>query len=143
MRDELLGHASKDADFLVPGVDIEGLRAALEPHGRTEELVVAGRSVGVRFYPRDKGVRRKARTGIELAPPRRSADQTPPVDRVPDYLRRALKLRPAAYDFFFGLAPGYRRLYVRWIDSAKRPETKRRRLQQALDRLSARHKPTL
>ena len=53
MRDELLGHEAKDADFLVPGVDIEGLRAALEPHGRAEELVVAGRPVGVRFYPRD------------------------------------------------------------------------------------------
>ena len=53
MRDALLGRDSKDADFLVPGVDIAGLRAALEPHGRTEELVVAGRPVGVRFYPRD------------------------------------------------------------------------------------------
>src|ERR1041385_5521804 len=29
VRDELLGHESKDADFLVPGVDTEGLRAAL------------------------------------------------------------------------------------------------------------------
>src|SRR3954447_11949351 len=32
VRDELLGHDSKDADFLVPGVDIEGLREALPPH---------------------------------------------------------------------------------------------------------------
>jgi tRNA nucleotidyltransferase (CCA-adding enzyme) len=77
VRDELLGHASKDADFLVPRVDIEGLRAALEPHGRTEELVVAGRSVGVRFYPRDREVRRNARTGIELAPPRREVSTGP------------------------------------------------------------------
>ena len=44
VRDELLGHEAKDADFLVPGVDIEGLRAALEPHGRTEELVEIGRA---------------------------------------------------------------------------------------------------
>ena len=51
VRDELLGRDSKDADFLVPGVDIEGLRAALEPHGRVEELVVAGRPVGVRLLP--------------------------------------------------------------------------------------------
>jgi tRNA nucleotidyltransferase (CCA-adding enzyme) len=77
VRDELLGHESKDADFLVPGVDIEGLRAALEPHGRTEELVVAGRPVGVRFYPRDADVRKRVRGGIEVAPPRREVSTGP------------------------------------------------------------------
>src|SRR6184192_3659211 len=77
VRDELLGHESKDADFLVPGVDIEGLRAVLEPHGRTEELVVAGRPVGVRFYPRDAEMRRRVRTGIEVAPPRREVSTGP------------------------------------------------------------------
>ena len=77
VRDELLGHEAKDADFLVPGVDLDGLRAALEPHGRTEELVVAGRPVGVRFHPRDPEVRKLARAGIELAPPRREVSTGP------------------------------------------------------------------
>jgi tRNA nucleotidyltransferase (CCA-adding enzyme) len=77
VRDTLLGRESKDADFLVPGTDIAGLRAALAPHGRTEELVVAGRPVGVRFYPRDAAVRRLARGGIELAPPRREVSTGP------------------------------------------------------------------
>jgi tRNA nucleotidyltransferase (CCA-adding enzyme) len=77
VRDELLGADAKDADFLVPGVDIEGLRAALEPHGRAEELVVAGRPVGVRFFPRDPGVRKLVRAGIELAPPRRELSTGP------------------------------------------------------------------
>ena len=54
VRDELLGLDSKDADFLVPGVDTDGLRAALAPHGRVEDLVVAGRLVGVRLYPREQ-----------------------------------------------------------------------------------------
>jgi len=94
-------------------------------------------------YARLRADGRLTAAGRKLAPLRRSGGQAPPVDRVPDYLRRALKLRPAAHDFFFGLAPSYRRLYVRWIDSAKRPETKRRRLQQALERLTARHKPGL
>ena len=70
VRDELLGLDSKDADFLVPAVDVEGLRAALEPHGRVEDLVVAGRLVGVRLHPRDRGVRALAPAGIEFAPPR-------------------------------------------------------------------------
>ena len=45
VRDELLGLESKDADFLVPGLDTEGLRAALEPYGRVDDLVVADRLV--------------------------------------------------------------------------------------------------
>src|SRR5437762_10472157 len=49
VRDELLGHESKDADFLVAGLDTDGLKRALEPHGRVEDLVVAGRLVGVRL----------------------------------------------------------------------------------------------
>ena len=70
VRDELLGLESKDADFLVPGVDYDGLRRALEPHGKVEEFEVAGRRVGARLYPRDKSVRAAAPAGIEFAPPR-------------------------------------------------------------------------
>src|SRR6202007_2105804 len=70
VRDELLGLESKDADFLVPGVDTEQLRAALAPHGRVEDLVVAGRLVGVRLLPRDRRIRELTPAGIEFAPPR-------------------------------------------------------------------------
>jgi tRNA nucleotidyltransferase/poly(A) polymerase len=77
VRDELLGLESKDADFLVPGVDIEALRGALAPHGNAEPLVVAGRAVGVRFFPRDKAVRALVPNGIELAPPRREVSTGP------------------------------------------------------------------
>ena len=70
VRDELLGLDSKDADFVVPGVDVEGLRKLLEPKGRVEEFEVAGRLVGVRLYPRDAELRRLAPSGIEFAPPR-------------------------------------------------------------------------
>jgi tRNA nucleotidyltransferase (CCA-adding enzyme) len=70
VRDELLGLESKDADFVVPGVDHEGLRAALEPHGRVEDLEVGGRRVGARLYPHDRELRRVAPAGIEFSPPR-------------------------------------------------------------------------
>jgi len=70
VRDELVGLESKDADFLVPGVDTEQLRAALAPHGRVEDLVVAGRLVGVRLLPRDRRIRELTPAGIEFAPPR-------------------------------------------------------------------------
>src|SRR3954470_17138931 len=77
VRDELLGLDSKDADFLVPGLDTEGLRAALAPHGRVEDLVVAERLVGVRLHPRDGRIRKLTPAGIEFAPPRKEVSTGP------------------------------------------------------------------
>ncbi|HEY3921252.1 MAG TPA: HD domain-containing protein [Gaiellaceae bacterium] len=77
VRDELLGLDSKDADFLVPAVDAQTLRARLEPHGRVEELTVAGKLVGMRLYPRDQEIRSLAPAGIEFAPPRREVSTGP------------------------------------------------------------------
>jgi len=77
VRDELLGRDSKDADFLVPGVDAEGLRSLLAPHGKVEELLVARKPVGMRLYPRDRAVRELAPAGIEFAPPCREVSTGP------------------------------------------------------------------
>jgi len=70
VRDELLGVAHADEDFLVPGVDQAQLRALLQPHGRVEEMEVHGQLVGVRLHPHDRLVRSLAPAGIELTPPR-------------------------------------------------------------------------
>ncbi|MFN2472108.1 MAG: CCA tRNA nucleotidyltransferase [Gaiellaceae bacterium] len=70
VRDELLGKPLRDTDFVVPGVGHAELKAALEPHGRVEDLVVADRRVGIRLHPRDPAARALAPAGIEFAPPR-------------------------------------------------------------------------
>jgi poly(A) polymerase/tRNA nucleotidyltransferase (CCA-adding enzyme) len=70
VRDELLGKPIRDTDFVVPGVGHAELRAALEPHGKVEDLVVGGQNVGARLVPRERAVRRLAPAGIEFAPPR-------------------------------------------------------------------------
>jgi tRNA nucleotidyltransferase/poly(A) polymerase len=70
VRDELLGLEPLEADFMVSGVGHSELRAALEPHGKVEDLVVAGQRVGLRLYPREPEIRRAAPAGIEFAPPR-------------------------------------------------------------------------
>ena len=77
VRDELLGKEAPDEDFLVPRVGHTELRAALEPHGRVEDLEVMDRLVGVRFFPRDPDARRLAPKGIELTPPRRERSTGP------------------------------------------------------------------
>ena len=77
VRDELLGLEHADEDFLVPGLDHFGLRAALEPHGRVEDMEVHGQLVGIRFHPDDRTVRALAPSGIELTPPRRERSTGP------------------------------------------------------------------
>ncbi len=70
VRDELLGVPVRELDFVVPGVGHAELRAALEPHGKVEDLVVADQHVGVRLLPRDQQVRALQPAGLEFAPPR-------------------------------------------------------------------------
>jgi putative nucleotidyltransferase with HDIG domain len=70
VRDELLGLPVQELDFVVPGVGHAELRAALEPHGRVEDLVVAEQRVGLRLHPRDREARALQPQGIEFAPPR-------------------------------------------------------------------------
>jgi uncharacterized protein YdeI (YjbR/CyaY-like superfamily) len=55
---------------------------------------------------------------------------------VPAYLRRALRANERARAFFNALAPSYRRLYVDWIDSARREDTRDRRLAYAIEKLA-------
>jgi tRNA nucleotidyltransferase (CCA-adding enzyme) len=72
VRDTLRGLIPKDVDFLVRGHPVEDMLRELRRHGHAEELVVAGRVVGVRFWP-SWGPRQ----GIEVVPPRREVPLLP------------------------------------------------------------------
>jgi Bacteriocin-protection, YdeI or OmpD-Associated/Domain of unknown function (DUF1905) len=54
---------------------------------------------------------------------------------VPDDLSAALDHDDAARRFFDGLAYTHRKEWVRWVEDAKRPETRERRLEATLDAL--------
>lgn len=45
---------------------------------------------------------------------------------------RALRARPGAWRFFQAQPPGYRRLMTFWVMSAKKPETRQRRLERLI-----------
>ena len=60
-------------------------------------------------------------------------DRAPRTLPVPPDLRAGLKHHPKARKAFEALAPGTRRQFIQWYDSAKAPETRRRRLDRAIE----------
>ncbi|HET6203823.1 MAG TPA: YdeI/OmpD-associated family protein [Planctomycetota bacterium] len=79
--------------------------------------------------------------GIRRPPTDRGYDPRPPRFQMPAtlprYIRTALRKQPAAWRTFEGLPPSQRRRYVGSIESAKREDTKARRLQEAVRLLAA------
>ena len=75
--------------------------------------------------------------GLERPPTERSYAPKPTIPKMPRYIAEALRERPKALGHFRGLPPSQRRLFMGWIDSAKKRETKLRRLAEALRLLSA------
>jgi uncharacterized protein YdeI (YjbR/CyaY-like superfamily) len=76
---------------------------------------------------------RLAKPGRERPPTGRVDDRPrPSVPELPAYVRRALTARPRAWQAFRQLAPSRRRLYVRWVHSARREETRARRLREVV-----------
>ncbi len=51
-------------------------------------------------------------------------------------IEKSLKANQKAWDNFNQLAPGYRKQYVGWLQSAKRPETREKRLKEAIELLA-------
>jgi uncharacterized protein YdeI (YjbR/CyaY-like superfamily) len=89
-------------------------------------------------YARMKASGRLKPAGLRLAPTDRSGDAPrPSVDHIPRYIEQDLKRHRAAWEYFQTLAPSHRRNYVAWIDSAKRKETKAKRLSEAIKKLTA------
>src|SRR5207245_4182887 len=76
--------------------------------------------------------------GLRLAPTNRSGDAPrPSASVISPYIERAFKTNPRARRYFEQLAPSYRRMYIGWIESAKREETRTKRLSEALSLLAA------
>jgi uncharacterized protein YdeI (YjbR/CyaY-like superfamily) len=76
--------------------------------------------------------------GLKRGPTGRSGDAPrPSVHLIPSYLENQLKANPLAWNYFEQLAPSHRRAYIGWIDSAKREETREKRLREAIGMLAA------
>ena len=76
--------------------------------------------------------------GLRRPPTKRSGDAPrPSLSAIPTYITQALKKNARARLSFEELAPSHRRAYVGWIDSAKKQETKEKRLREAIEMLAA------
>jgi uncharacterized protein YdeI (YjbR/CyaY-like superfamily) len=60
---------------------------------------------------------------------------------VPEDLQSALAKRPEAMKNFNEFAPSTRLMYAYWVDSAKRAETRKRRIQEVVERSIVKKKP--
>lgn len=79
-----------------------------------------------------------AEPGVARPPTRRSGDAAKiSATKIPSDIEEKLKTNPLAWQNFLNLAPSYRRNYIGRIDAAKRPETREKRLLEALELLEA------
>lgn len=61
----------------------------------------------------------------------------PQQDTLPEDIARALAAEPKASEFFSSLATFYRNTYIKWIESAKKPETRAARIAEMIGLLKA------
>jgi uncharacterized protein YdeI (YjbR/CyaY-like superfamily) len=78
--------------------------------------------------------------GIVAAPTNSTYAPRPVIPKLPTYIVRALKTNSKAWKFFRKLAPTDRRSFVGWIHTAKRPETRERRIRESIRVLAAGNK---
>ncbi|HEU5238127.1 MAG TPA: YdeI/OmpD-associated family protein, partial [Pyrinomonadaceae bacterium] len=80
---------------------------------------------------------RLAPPGFAAAPTANSYKPHPAIPELPAYIAKAFKTNPKAWQNFQTLAQTYRRDFVVWIHTAKRPVTRYSRIRQSIELLSA------
>ena len=72
-------------------------------------------------------------TDAGVKPPQKKKAEAKAPAATPEDLRTALDANPAAAATFDGFSPSCRREYVEWVTEAKRPETRAKRIAQAVE----------
>jgi uncharacterized protein YdeI (YjbR/CyaY-like superfamily) len=80
------------------------------------------------------------KAGLAAAPTNNDYAARPAVPELPGYIAEVFQKDVKAWEFFQELAPSYRRYFIGWIHSAKRPETREKRIRESVRLLAARKK---
>jgi len=118
----------------VPEFIQEGLKSNKKARANFDDLTPSRQRryvIWITSVKRDETQRERLREIIELL-----AQSKNPGDIIPEFVEKALNANKKARTNFQNLAPSYRRLYIRWITSAKREETRKRRLMEAIGLLA-------
>jgi uncharacterized protein YdeI (YjbR/CyaY-like superfamily) len=78
-----------------------------------------------------------APAGLATAPTKNTYAPKPDIPELPGYIATAIKPNPEAWSFFQALPRRERRNFVVWIHTAKRPETRERRIGESIALLAA------
>jgi uncharacterized protein YdeI (YjbR/CyaY-like superfamily) len=78
-----------------------------------------------------------AAAGLAAAPTEKRYALRSRIPELPAYIASAFKTNEKAWKTFQALAPTYRRHFVVWIETARRPETRERRIRESIELLSA------
>ena len=78
-----------------------------------------------------------APAGLAAAPTDNTYGPRPVIPALPTYIAKAIKANAKAWKFFRELAPTHRRNFVAWIHTAKRPDTRERRIRESISLLAA------
>ena len=70
--------------------------------------------------------------GLGAAPTKQTYAPRPVIPELPVDIAKALKTNSKAWEFFRKLAPTHRRLFVVWIHTAKRLETREKRIRESI-----------
>ncbi len=76
-------------------------------------------------------------SGLAASPTGNNHAPHPPIPELLSYVAKAFRTNPRAWRYFRGLAPTYRRDFVKWIHTAKRPETRAKRIRESIRLLSS------
>ena len=117
----------------------QGMKTVPGPDRAKADIAMGclGRITCLTDLPNDRTMLCLLRTAVQLnesgVPARLSAIATAkPAPRVPADLATALRKHPAAAATFRQFSPSHRREYIGWLTEAKRPETRRKRLDTTL-----------
>lgn len=102
-----------------------GVRGSLGSDGEHYFLLLGA------AWRRDNGLDAGAQVNVILSP------EGPQSEQVSPDVAKALKAEPHAKAFFEALATFYRNTYIKWIESAKRPETRAARIAEMIKLLKA------
>ena len=88
-------------------------------------------------WERLKKAGRLTAAGLAAAPGEVTYPAKPSIPELPGYIANAFREHSKAWQFFQTLAPGYRRHFVAWIHTAKKPETREKRIRESIALLAS------